>query len=91
MAKKDKEKVKVTELDSEHSEPKKEVESSTKADPVKHRPYIHIDTFLKTAVPLFKMNKMQAQGFKARMNGRHYQKDEQVFLQELKDYLNIKD
>lgn len=90
MAKKDKEKMKVAEFNSEHSEPKKEVESSTKATPGKSRPYIHIDTFLKTAVPLFKMNKMQAQGFKARMRGRHYQKDEQVFLQELKEYLNIK-
>lgn len=59
-----------------------------KPEPLK--PYVHIDTFLQTAVPLFELNSMQATGFKARMNGRHYQRDEQVFVDELKQYLNLK-
>lgn len=58
--------------------------------PAPLKPYIHIDTFLQTAVPLFSLSNVQAQGFKARMNGRHYQRDEQVFVDELKSYLNLK-
>lgn len=57
-------------------------------EPVK--PYVHIDTFLQTAVPLYGMNNMQAAGFKALMNGRHYQTDELIFLDELKQYLDLK-
>lgn len=52
--------------------------------------YTHIDEFLATAAPFFKMNRMQSRGFKMRMNGRHYQSDEQVFIKELKEYLNLK-
>jgi hypothetical protein len=55
------------------------------------KPYIHIDTFLKTAIPLYGLTKVQAAGFKARMHGQHYQRDEQVFLEELKKHLNLKD
>lgn len=54
------------------------------------KPYVHINTFLQTAVPLYGMSNMQAQGFKSRMNGRHYQRDEKVFMEELKKYLNLK-
>lgn len=54
------------------------------------KPYVHIDTFLGTAIPFFGLTKVQAQGFKARMNGKHYQTDEQVFVRELKAYLNLK-
>ena len=61
-----------------------------KPEPIKLKPYIHINTFMQTAVPLFKLNNMQAAGFHARMNGRHYQRDEQVFVEELKKYLNLK-
>lgn len=61
-----------------------------KKKPKKLKPYVHIDTFLNTAVPLYELNNMQAQGFKNRMNGRHYQRDEQIFVDELKKYLNLK-
>lgn len=64
--------------------------SKPKKAPKPIKPYIHIDTFLKTAIPLFELNKMQAAGFKALMSGRHYQRDEQVFVDELKAYLKLK-
>jgi hypothetical protein len=72
----------------EEIKPKKSKAADKKPEPPK--PYVHIDTFLQTAVPMYGLNSMQAQGFKARMNGRHYQTDEQVFLKELKAYLNLK-
>lgn len=65
----------------------KEVKQATEVEPVK--PYVHVDTFLQTAVQMFDMSNMQAAGFKARMSGRHYQTDEQVFLDELKQYLGL--
>lgn len=67
-------------------------EKKAKSKKEKKKPirYTHIDTFLQSAIPIFKISKVQAQGFKARMNGRHYQKDEKVFVDELKQYLNIK-
>ena len=85
MAEKESKKVikEVSDKKSESSENKE-----VKPEPV--RSYIHIDTFLLSAVPMFGLNNMQAAGFKARMSGRHYQYDEQVFLQELKQYLNLK-
>jgi hypothetical protein len=58
--------------------------------PVQPKSYVHIDTFLQSAVPMFGLSNIQAAGFKARMNGRHYQHDEQDFLQELKQYLKLK-
>lgn len=61
-----------------------------KKEPKVIKPYVHIDTFLQTAIPLFGLTNIQAQGFKSRMNGRHYQRDEQVFVEELKKYLNLK-
>jgi len=61
-----------------------------KAKEVEVKPYVHIDTFLQTARQMFDMSNMQAAGFKARMRGRHYQTDEQVFLNELKQYLDLK-
>ncbi|AHJ87052.1 hypothetical protein JBP901_gp188 [Bacillus phage JBP901] len=65
----------------------KEVKQATEVEPIK--PYVHVDTFLQTAVPMFNMNNMQAAGFRALMNGRHYQTDEKVFLDELKQYLGL--
>jgi len=65
----------------------KEVKKATEVEPIK--PYVHVDTFLQTAVPMFGMSSMQAAGFKALMNGRHYQTDETVFLNELKQYLGL--
>ena len=72
-------------------EPEKVSESSKNKEkqPEPVKPYIHIDTFLQTATALYNLNRMQVAGFKARMNGRQYQTDEQVFLQELKKYLNL--
>lgn len=78
---------------SESSENKKVLKAKqAKAPdkPAQPKPYVHIDTFLQTAVPLFGLSNMQANGFKSRMNGRHYQYDEQVFVDELKSYLNLK-
>jgi len=88
------EKVKAT----EKSKPKQELEAEAKPEtevaptpaPTPPKSYVHIDTFLQTAVPLFNMSRVQAAGFKMRMNGRAYQKDEQVFVDELKAYLNLK-
>ncbi|AHN66557.1 hypothetical protein Bcp1_080 [Bacillus phage Bcp1] len=65
----------------------KEVKQATEVEPIK--PYVHVDTFLQTAVPLFGMSTMQAAGFKVIMEGRHYQTDETVFLNELKQYLGL--
>lgn len=78
------------------AESKKDVKEETKKakatpkQPTPIKPYIHVDTFLKTAIPLFGMSNVQAAGFKALMNGRQYQRDEQVFVDELKAYLKIK-
>jgi len=60
----------------------------TEPEPVK--PYVSIDTFLQTAMVTFGMSRMQVVGFKVHMAGRHYQYDEQVFVDELKKYLEIK-
>lgn len=65
-----------------------EVKSApTEPEPVK--PYINIDTFLQTAMVTYDMSRMQVVGFKVYMAGRHYQYDEQVFVDELKKYLEI--
>lgn len=78
------------------AESKKDVKEETKKaksvpkQPTPIKPYIHVDTFLKTAIPLFGMSNVQAAGFRALMNGRQYQRDEQVFVDELKAYLKIK-
>jgi len=53
--------------------------------------YTHIDTFLQTAVPLYNLSNVQAAGFKAKMQGKHYQRDEKVFIDALKEHFNIKD
>ncbi|UXQ88933.1 hypothetical protein Thu_90 [Bacillus phage Thurquoise] len=66
---------------------KEEVKQATEVEPIK--PYVHVDTFLQTAVPMFGMNSMQAAGFKVIMSGRQYQTDETVFLDELKQYLEL--
>lgn len=98
MAKSDKEKKKdvvleeVTEEKLETSEnievPAAEAEPTPKPEPPK--PYIHVDQFLRSARQLYNLNSMQVAGFKARMNGRQYQRDVQVFVDELKQYLNLK-
>lgn len=56
----------------------------------KRKPYIHIDTFLQTAKVMYDMTNVQVAGFKGRMNGRHYQRGEEVFTIELEKYLNKK-
>lgn len=89
MAKKKEEKLKDKEHKVQETEKKTEnSEDKGKKAPKPLKPYIHIDTFLNTAIPLFKLSRGQAAGFKSRMNGRHYQRDEQVFVKELKKYLN---
>ncbi|WPF70061.1 hypothetical protein BCVP_CDS0033 [Bacillus phage BC-VP] len=65
----------------------KEVKQATEVEPIK--PYVHVDTFLQTAVPMFGMSNMQAAGFRVIMEGRMYQTDENVFLDELKKYLDL--
>lgn len=71
-------------------EPKEE-EKVEEAPPVPVKPpkYYHVDQFLQTAIPMYGLNSMQARGFKARMQGRQYQTDMLVFVDELKKYLNI--
>jgi hypothetical protein len=73
----------------EKEEPKPKAKPKAKKKE-KIKPYVHIDTFLLTAVPLYSLTRVQAQGFKALMNGSHYQRDEKVFLNKLKTYLNLK-
>lgn len=90
----------VEEMSDKNSESSDKAETKAKASkskaakptpqPAPIKPYVHIDTFLQTAIPLFNLSKPQAAGFKALMNGRHYQRDEQVFVDELKKHLNIK-
>jgi hypothetical protein len=83
-------KKKISEEISENSKElkNKEPKEVTPAKP-KPKKYLHIDTFLLTAKPLYKMSNMQVAGFKMRMKGQHYQYDEQVFINELKKYLDI--
>lgn len=69
---------------------KKEEKPVKKEKPKVLKPYIHIDTFLQTAIPLYGLSNVQASGFKSRMRGGHYQRDEEIFVNELKKYLNIK-
>lgn len=99
MAEHNKKDVKAEEI-SEHSENREMKEKSRKAEDQKPeakaeeqkpqpKPYIHIDTFLKTAVPMFGLTSVQAAGFKAKMNGQQYQHDEKVFLEKLKEHFNI--
>lgn len=71
--------------DREEKQPEKDNKKETK----KRKPYVHIDVYLQTAIPYFGLNNIQAAGFKSKMNGRHYQRDEEVFNKELKKYLNI--
>ncbi|AIW03331.1 hypothetical protein CPT_Mater174 [Bacillus phage Mater] len=69
-----------------------EKNKKAKAAPKKQeapKPYVHIDTFMKTAQPMFGLSNVQAAGFKAKMNGRHYQQDENIFLDELKKHFNL--
>jgi outer membrane biosynthesis protein TonB len=77
-----------TEAPKEEEKPKTTKAKAPKKKPLK--PYVHIDTFLQTAMPFFGLSSVQAQGFKSRMNGKHYQRDEQVFVTELRKYLNLK-
>lgn len=93
MAKMDKDKTEAVleEVTEEISEPSENIEVPAEEKPVTQpQQYIHIETFLRTAIPMFKLNNMQVAGFRARMNGRQYQYDIEVFLQELKQYLNLK-
>lgn len=74
-------------------EPKAKDKTPVKPKAIKPKaikPYTHIDTFLLTAKVLYNVSSIEAQGFKVKMDGGHYQQDETVFLRELKKYLNIK-
>lgn len=62
---------------------------TTKLRSSKPKPYIHIDTFLQTAIQLYGLSRVQVAGFKAHMEGKHYQQDEMVFVKELKAYFNL--
>lgn len=53
--------------------------------------YVHIDTFLETARVLYSMNDVQVQGFRAYMQGSHYQKGDVAFVPYLEKYLGIGD
>lgn len=72
--------------------PEKNSESSENIEvqPEPPKPLVHIDQFMNTAKQLYNLNNMQIAGFKVYMQGRHYQYDQEVFLQELKKYLNLK-
>lgn len=70
--------------------PKIKDKPDTTPEPKVVKPYVHIDTFLQTATTVFNVSGVEAEGFKARMEGQHYQRDEQIFLKELKKYLKIK-
>jgi reverse gyrase len=67
----------------------KELKAEAKEQKNPPKPYVHIDTFLQTAVPLYGLSGVQAAGFKAKMNGQHYQRDEKVFVKALKEHFNI--
>lgn len=53
--------------------------------------YVHIDTFLETAKVIYSMNSIQVSGFKAFMQGNHYQLGDNAFVPHLKKYLGIGD
>lgn len=71
---------------------KKKVEKP-KEEPKKTLPksYVHIDTFMQTAIPMYNLSRVQAAGFKAKMQGQHYQRDQKVFIDALKEHFNIED
>lgn len=77
-------------IESKEEPEKKTTKKKKESAPKAIKSYVHIDTFLQTAIPFYKLSKMQAQGFKSRMNGEHYQRDEQVFVDKLKSYLDLK-
>ncbi|AXH71121.1 hypothetical protein BSP36_076 [Bacillus phage BSP36] len=74
----------------EISEASENIEVQADKQPAPIKPYVHIDTFLKTAIPLYDLSRAQAAGFKVKMAGRHYQRDEQIFMDELKAHLDLK-
>lgn len=53
--------------------------------------YTHIDTFMQTAAPMYNLSSVQVAGFKAKMQGKHYQRDQKVFIDALKEHFNIED
>lgn len=71
------------------AEQKKTVKAKEEKKQYKPKPYVHIDTFLQTAIQLYGLTSVEAAGFKAKMQGSHYQTDEKVFLEALKQHLNI--
>jgi hypothetical protein len=70
---------------------KKKVKAKEEPKKTLPKSYTHIDTFLQTAVPMYNLSNVQAAGFKAKMQGKHYQRDEKVFIDALKEHFNIKD
>lgn len=52
-------------------------------------PLIHIDEFLLTATTYFNVSRMQAAGFRAKMQGRFYQTSDS-FFKEIESYLSKK-
>lgn len=52
--------------------------------------YIHIDTFIDIAKVMFGLKPGQAEGFKAYMNGKHYQYKDEDFLPYLEEYTGKK-
>jgi hypothetical protein len=88
--KKDQEKM-IKSAEKEARKDVKELKVEAKGDQLPPKPYIHIDTFLQTAIPMYNLSGVQAAGFKAKMNGKHYQRDEKVFIKALKEHFNIKD
>jgi hypothetical protein len=93
MAEQEKVQEEISEKSEPSVKPKAKGKPKPKATPKVEapKPYVHIDTFLQTAISLYGLTAVQAAGFKARMQGRHYQRDEKVFLEELKKHLSLKD
>jgi len=46
---------------------------------------------MQTAIPMYNLSRVQAAGFKAKMQGQHYQRDQKVFIDALKEHFNIED
>lgn len=67
--------------------------SSTKKDETTKAPktaYVDIDTFIQASQLHFGYTDGQAEGFKAFMVGKHYQKNERDFIPYLEEYLGKK-
>ncbi len=86
-------------MKSEHVEPSSD-EQEEKVDEVQEQEeqpqetsivndYVHVDEFLQAVAPRYKLTSVHVAGFKAYMQGSHYQRTDADFVEHLHTYLGI--